>query len=193
MRYIVLIGNQFDTKQMEKALEVHKQIGSGDFITMAGWQKSCSVPALWEKQCAWLIAHGVEQRDIVRPTYMAWPGSMAVERHARAVSVFDQMLCTAFVTTDDFWSKGELFFVGSAELEELVMELAAFLKIPRIPAWERCEYHKTATALKPEAKEWSKKALQVIRGELRVWSKWIPRTQKSRQKKQWQWLEQNCI
>jgi hypothetical protein len=193
MRYIVLIGNQFDTKQMEKALEVHKQIGSGDFITMAGWQKSCSVPALWEKQCAWLIAHGVEQRYIVRPTYMALPGSMAVERHARAVSVFDQMLCTAFVTTDDFWSKGELFFVGSAELEELVMELAAFLNIPRIPAQERCEYHKTATALKPEAKEWTKKALQVIRGELRVWSKWIPRTQKSRQKKQWQWLEQNCI
>lgn len=145
MQYIIVVtpeGASFDESVMTKALALQKEIGSADFILFAGWHAGQSnVTALWQLQRDWLLTHGVESRYLVTPEHMSWPGSVCVNTHGKAMSVFDQMLCVSYLTTDDVFSKGELFFVGPTWLRELTLELAAFLKIPRRPEEERCEYY----------------------------------------------------
>ena len=106
------------------------------------------------------------------------------------------MLCVASLTTDDFWSKGELFFVGPSYMQAVTLEIARFLCIPGSPLHERIEYRNVDTDRSlpnDELQEKIKKCLRVLRDEESVGFNWIPRTDKARRKKKFDWLNKHCV
>mgnify|MGYP001029126031 CR=1 FL=1 len=191
MKYIVLIGTKFDEKQMQTALELYQQLIFAEFICMSGWELDFDKLAVWQEQRRWLLDNDVTHGDIACPDRMSWPGSMSVHEYGRALTVYDQLICTACLTTDDVLSKGELFFVGPSELRELVLTLASYIEIPRIPALERCEYHVTGSSSQV-ATEVVQESLNVLNGEKRVYTQLFPLTSQRRRLKTQRWLEQHC-
>lgn len=191
MQYIVLIGTEFDEDQMKTALKIMEELTCVDFICMSGWIRNSKGSDIWKQQEKWLIDNGVVGRDISCPARIGL--GVSVYLYGQAVTIFDQMVCASYMTTDDIFSKGELFFVGPEEYKTLTLELAKFLRIPRQPSAERCEYHPVATRISKTESDLIQPAIEVLLGKTRVYSRFLPRTARQRRKKVWRWLEENCV
>lgn len=199
MQYIIPVATSssaFDEVQMGTVLLVQKELQYADFICMSGWQPQPTAPQVWREQRKWLLENGIPLKNISCPEAMSWPGSMGVEIVGQALSLFDQINCVASLTTDDFWSKGELFFVGPSYLKQLTLELARFHQIPRCPVAERIEYRVSGAGdeqLTDQFKDTIRRCLLVLSDRKAPGFDWMPRTFKQQRQKKYTWLKKHCV
>lgn len=199
MKYIIPIAtadSQFDENQMKVGLGLGKQLETNDFICMAGWDPSSRSEQVWEKQRIWLVKNGIASKYISCPDNMSWPGENGVQAIGQAVSLFDQVGCVACLTTDDVYSKGEIFFVGPWYLEQLVRELVRFHQIPRCPLSEQFKYYMSGSrhdTIPCQLKDSIESSLRVLSDRTSVGFGWVPRTHDQYRRHKRAWLKKYCL